>query len=59
MFISGVSDTGKKREKCWDKILKKYFVKSFVECTLHLKIEVSGTAKKFIAGVVDTAEQKF
>ena len=57
MFISGVNDTGEKSEKFWDKIFLKYFVKSFVECTLHLKIEVSGTAKKFIAGVVDTTEQ--
>ncbi len=40
MFISGVNDTGEKREKFLDKIFYKYFVQSFVECTLHLKIEV-------------------
>ncbi len=40
MFTSGVDDTGEKREKFWDKILKKYFVKSCVEFALLLKIEV-------------------
>ncbi len=38
MFISGVNDTGHKREKCWD-IIFLYFVKSLVGCNLHLKIE--------------------
>ena len=39
MFISGVNDTGEKRDKFWEKFFFSYFVKSLVYCTLHLKIE--------------------
>jgi hypothetical protein len=38
MFVSGVNDTGDKREK-FSGIFFSFFVKSLVECTLHLKME--------------------
>ncbi len=40
MFVSGVIDSGEKREQFWDKKILKYFIKSLVYCTLHLKIEL-------------------
>ncbi len=39
MFITGVNDTGEKEKNFEIKFLK-YFIKSLVYCTLHLKIEL-------------------
>jgi hypothetical protein len=38
MFVSGVNDTGNKREK-FQVYFFSFFVKSLVECTLYLKME--------------------
>ncbi len=39
VFVSGVNNTGDKREKFSGVILFSFFLKSLVECTLHLKME--------------------
>ncbi len=75
MFVSGVNNTGAKREKFWGINFFKYFVKSLVECTLNLKIEfllilrcrqanIGRTVQSPVlltppGGVVDTGEQFF
>ncbi len=50
MFISGVNDTGEKREKFWNKIFIYLFIFIFIG-------GVVDTGEQFFGGVVDTGEK--